>query len=170
MAISDEIYSGTATFGKIWAVVSALATTFMVVILVIAGVGIIKHRDHLKSDPNGIVTADSVCHTETSSRNEQNTVCSSFVNYTTNDGTKETNKAGTGSEQHKKGDKVTVYYDPATPDKPELQPANKVIGWVLILVAVFLFVIVWGWVYITRKYKMAAAYGGVAELFHLARW
>jgi len=74
---------------------------------------------------------------------------------------------GTGSTRYNKGDTVTVYYDPATPDKPELNPAPKWIGWLIIGLSVLVLIGVWVWVYVTRMSKLAAATGGAMELVHI---
>ena len=160
-SVGEQIYSGTASFGRIWAVVSAIFGTIISIGLLIIGIYIIRHRSHLRSVP-GHVTKDSRCNTDYS-RDHKVTTCKTPISYEV-DGVKYNPTVDSGSSEYTNGADVTVWYSPGSPDRPELNPASKLVGWALIAFSLLVCIGVWVWVVVTRKSKFAAAAGGATEL------
>jgi len=165
-SIGNEIYSDTASFGKIWAIISAIMGTLFGIFFIIIGIYIILHKSHLKST-KGDVVKDSDCNTTIDNGN-QYTQCSTTVNYNIN-GKEYTNKiVNTGSTTFTQGkNNITIWYSPTDPEKPEYKPAPTWIGWIIILVALLVIFGSWFWVWLTRKYKMAAAAEGAAGIYSI---
>jgi len=168
--LGEDIYTGTAEFGRVWSIISAVMGTVFSILLIIGGIYIIYHKNHLKSDPNGRVDADPPpeCHTIRSG-DDTTTTCSAYVSYIANGKDMTNIKVGTGSTLYDAGQTITIYYDPATPDKPETDPAPDSVGWVVIGVGIFMLIGVWVWAYLANKYKAAAAMTGVGQFAHMLR-
>lgn len=165
-SIGNEIYSDTASFGRIWAIISAITGTLIGIFLFICGIYVIQHKSHLKST-KGDVVKDSDCNTILDNGN-QYTKCSTTVSYNIN-GKEYPNKiVKTGSTEFKQGkNNITIWYSPATPENPEYSPAPTWIGWVIILISLLLVFGSWFWVWLTRKYKMAAAAEGASGIYSI---
>jgi len=165
-SIGEQIYSGTATFGKIWAVASAIFGTIISIVMLIIGISVISHKSHLRSVP-GQVMEDAEC-TTTDSQQQTFTTCRTKISYEV-DGVTYTPTVDSGSFQYTAGTEVTVWYSPSSPERPELNPFPKWVGWMLIIFAFLICIGVWIWVWVTRKSKVAAAAGGAIELVSLIK-
>ena len=108
---------------------------------------------------------DSKCIT-TYSQQQNTTTCRTKISYQINN-IKYTPTVDSGSSQYTEGTKLTVWYSPGSPGSPELNPAPKWIGWMLIIFAFLICIGVWIWVWVTRKSKVAAAAGGAMEILNL---
>lgn len=159
-SVGEQIYSGVATFGRVWAVVSAIFGTIISIGLLILGIYIIRHKSHLLSVP-GSVVEDSKCTTSYSQQRPA-TTCRTKISYDV-DGTNYTQTVDTGAMNYGKSSKVTVWYSPGDPSDPELNPATKGMGWILIVIVFFICFGSWIWVWVTRKSKVAAVAGGAIE-------
>lgn len=168
--LGEEIYSGTASLGRIMAIVGAVFGSIIALGMIIVGIVILKYRSHMRST-SGVVLEESNCGKTTyyddKNRAVSSTRCQTKVQYAVN-GKIITGIAG-GGFPYFKGDRITVYYDPATPNHPELDIGPKGLGWYLIGGALIVLLLVWVWVLITRKYKMAAAAGGAGAVLGVAR-
>lgn len=165
-SLGEEIYTGTASFGKVWTVIQAVLGTIVGIVFIVLGSYIIKHRDHLLST-EGTIVKNSDCAPVNDGK-KMTMSCMSYIMYTVNDktyGSKDKGvSVGTGSTEYKEGDKVTVYYDPTTPNVPEINPVPKAVGWAIIGISVFVVLMSWLWAWLASRYKMAAAIGGVSGL------
>ena len=164
-SVGEEIYSGTASAGKIFAIIGAIGTTLLALFLIIVGIYIINHRSHLKS-VKGKVAEDSTCVTTQTGQNTQ-TTCNTKIIYTI-DGKQYNETLDTGFTKYNKNDPITVYYSPKTPNKPEVNPLSKSVGWVLIVISLLMMIGSWFWLYLTEKYKVVAAAGGAGGLLNIA--
>lgn len=163
-SVGEEIYSGTANAGKIFAIIGAIGTTILGLFLIIVGIHIINHRSHLKS-VKGTVAENSNCIVAQMGQNTQKT-CDTTINYAV-DGKKYKKILDTGFTRYNKDDPITVYYSPKTPDKPEANPLPKFVGWALIVISLLMVIGSWFWLYLTEKYKVVAAAGGAGGLLNI---
>ena len=165
-SIGNEIYSDTASFGRIWAIISAITGTLFGIFFIIVGIYVIQHKSHLKST-KGDVVKESDCNTTIDNGN-QYTQCSTTVSYNIN-GKEYPNKiVNTGSTKFTQGkNNITLWYSPTDPEKPEYSPAPTWLGWIIILIALLVIFGAWFWVWLTHKYKMAAAAEGASGIYSI---
>lgn len=165
-SIGNQIYSDTASFGRIWAIISAITGTLFGVFFVIVGIYVIQHKSHLKST-KGDVVKDSDCNTKIDNGN-QYTQCSTTINYNINGKEYPNKTVNTGSTNFTQGkNNITIWYSPANPENPEYSPAPTWVGWVMILISLLVIFGAWFWVWLTHKYKMAAAAEGASGIYSI---
>lgn len=161
----EEIYSGTATFGRVMAVFGVIMGTLAGLILIPLGIYFMVHKTKLTSQTPGKIDTKSPNPCTPQSKN--NTVvydCSFNVNYTIN-GTQYSKliTVTDSSRQYYGGDNVTIYYDPKNPNDASITQDNThILGIILLIVGIIIPIIAWVWWYFARKYKAVAAAGGVA--------
>lgn len=165
-SLGDEIYSGAAGVGRIYAWISAILGTIIAIGMIIFGIYIINHKSHLKFVDGTVTKKSHNCSTQTTNNNTI-TTCLFDVSYVV-DGRKY-QSTFSSSNMYKNGDIVTVWYDPNHPDKGEFDPPPKSIGWVIIGISVFIVISAWVWVWLTSRYKFAAAAGGAAAAVNMFR-
>jgi len=155
-SLGSEIYSDAASFGRVYAIIGAVVASLFALMCILGGIYIIYHKSHLKS-VTGIVTSDSLC----TRLDENSTSCS--VNYTYTLKGKNYSGTSTSSTNYKKGDKIKIWYDPNHPGvHSEIDIPSKTIGVVAIIMGIIIAIAAWVSVYLTRKYKFAAAASGVS--------
>ena len=165
-SIGNEIYSDTASFGRIWAIISAITGTLFGIFFIMVGIYVIQHKSHLKST-KGDVEKESDCNTTIYNGN-QYTQCSTTVSYKLNDKEYQNKIVNTGSTKFTQGtNNITLWYSPTDPEKPEYSPAPTWIGWIIILIALLVIFGAWFWVWLTHKYKMAAAAEGASGIYSI---
>jgi hypothetical protein len=167
MSIAGNIYAGAANIGKVYAWITAVIFTFIGVGIILLGAHVIKHKAHLTS-VNGIVTKGSDdCMITTTNNNDTISTCAFEVMYRkTGSESRERTYTSTltSSSIFAVGDTVLVWYDPNYPEQCELKPISGGIGWGMIACAVLLILGAWCWVWLTSRYKIAAAVGGARAL------
>jgi maltodextrin utilization protein YvdJ len=160
-SVGDEIYSGAASFGRIYAWISAVIGTLIAICMCIFGVYIIQHKRHLKTVDGEVTKTSYDCSTQTQDKSTTKT-CKFDVTYRV-DGTdyKDTFfSTNTPSLE----EKITIWYDPNHPEKGEINPISKTIGIVLIVLSIVVIIGVWVSVWLTKRYKFAAAGMGTAAV------
>jgi len=162
----SEIYSGAAGFGRVYAWISAIIGTIIAIGMIIFGIYIINHKGHLKSVDGTITKASNNCNTQTHD-NDTTTTCKFDVSYIVNGETY--NKTFSSTNIFSVNETVTIWYDPNHPDQGEFNPPSKTVGWVLICFAAFIIIGGWVWVWLTNRYKFAAAAGGAVAVVDMFR-
>lgn len=107
----------------------------------------------------GTVDSNSVC-----SKRNGNLVCTTRISYTLKDGTILENIRISGDRKYMKNDKIVVYYNTTNPSNPIVNLIPSWAGWVFIGVALFIIIGSWLTVYLTQRYKVAAAASGISSL------
>lgn len=159
--IASQSYNGIASFGKIVAVIGAVITTIICIIVIIFGLITIFDKNPKQATQATITSV--ICY----DMYEQNThkyICSLHLNYMVN------GQAYTAVLDNQKlnqlytvGQTITIYYDPRNPDR-NIQisaPLSKNSARLMIYIAVGVMLLSWGWVWLTRRYKFLAAVQGV---------
>jgi len=166
-SLSDKVYSSTASFGRLWAVIREVIVTIVGIIMVIVGIYIIKHRSDMISI-NGSVTEKSSCLTKTTNNGETYRICKTKIEYEINS-KKYTKEISTGTSEFEKEDNITIWYSPVEPDKPEYDPTPTWAGWMIIIIAILIIIGSWFWVWLTRKYEIVAAAKGASGIYSMFR-
>ena len=156
----EAIYSGTASFGRVMAVVGVVFAMIAALVMIPLGIYFIVHKTKLTSHTSGKVN-NSSC----TARSENNSVvydCTFQVSYTVGNKPYSISDTTSGSQQYNGGDSVTVYYDPNNPANGSVNSDNThVMGVVLLVIGIIIPTVAWIWWYFARKYKSVAAAGGV---------
>jgi len=164
-SLGEDIYSGTASFGKLWAVIQAVFVTILGILMIILGIYIIMHRSNMKSI-TGNVLGPSSCFNKISN-GENYRMCTTKIEYEI-DGELYKKEISTGSSEFSKGkNNITIWYSPVKPDNPEYDPAPVWSGWVIILTSVLIILASWFWVWLTRKYEVVAAAKGASGIYSM---
>jgi hypothetical protein len=163
-SFSKTVYKDAATFGKTMSFISAIISTIIGVILIIVGLFLVFRKSKYTSEIQGAVvkaspTGSNIC---TNKNNMYN--CSFEVDYTLNgdDKTVMFNNVDT-SINYTEGKIITLYYNPDDPNDIKLEKDNtKVLGWIMLLIAILMITISWLWNYLVNRNKFLAATEGVA--------
>jgi hypothetical protein len=150
-SLGEEIYSGAASFGRLWTLLGAVFGTVVGIILVIVGIYIMTHKDK-REEVSAVINVvkcndkDCVVNVSYNYKGQQESV---DINYT-------------GTRVFYPNQKITVYVNPDEPKDALLEkPAPKWMGWIFIGAAVFIVLMSWLWFWFARKYKFVGAMAGV---------
>jgi len=157
-SLANQMYSGTASFGRAWAVIQAIFSTIFGIVLIIVGVYILSYRYKLKTTIGQVLENSSCQHKIRNDKNE--TICTSTIDYEIDD-KNYTRSISTGSTEFTEGNDIKIWYSPNKPGEPEYDPVSPWVGWTIIIVGVLIILGSWLWVWLTRTYKVAAAAQGV---------
>ena len=164
-SLGREIYEGAGTFGHIQAWISAVLASVIGIFLIITGIVAVKHKTTLTSKVVGTVEKAD-CGEE----NGGNYNCTVNVSYNVKNKEYNITKSVDDTSKKFKGEQITVYYNPSSPENGELISDNtKTVGIILIVVGVLVPLFAWLWLWITYKSKSAAAAGGVAGAVNLLK-
>ena len=164
MGTLDNIYSGTAGFGKLYALWGAIIGTIVCIVLIILSIVSFKHKITLTAKSSGTVMTDARC------KNDNNIVTCTFDVTLNSTGDTVTIKTNT-EVNYKSGDKInTIYYNPNDTSKAALKPDNKTMqGIILLVIGVFGIIISWTIVWLTNHFKPFAAAEGASGMYNLLR-
>jgi len=165
-SVGDEIYSGAAGFGRIYSWISAVIGTLIAICMFIFGIYIIQHKSHLKSVDGKVTKSSYDCSIQTVDKNTTNT-CKFDVKYTVNN--IEYTNTFSSTSMVSVDETITIWYDPNNPANGEFNPISKTIGVVLIVSSIVVILIVWFWVWLTKRSKFAAAGMGTAAVINMFR-
>lgn len=168
--VGQEIYSGAASFGRGYAIFSAIMATVISLILIGVGIWLLFQKDPDTKSVQAKVD-DAQCTFVPASKNSSSSwSCLVTVTYEV-DGKKYTNKlTSDGQTQYQKGQIITIHYNPQDPQQSELTPIRyKLFGGVTLGIGLFIILASWGTVWLTRRYKAFAAVEGASGLWHMFR-
>ena len=166
--MGDKIVGGVEGFGRFWAEFSAIFATIIGIGMIIGGIFALIHKTtHTKLTQGTILTA--VCTTNTTNANEVD--CDLTITYSVNRKSYplSANTTGMINWETNVNKDIDVYYNPNDHSDAGLSINNtKILGWVLIGIALFLIIGSWFTVWLVNKYKWAAfgegALGGIQLL------
>ncbi len=171
MALGQQLYQGAAGFGKFYAIFSAIISTLFGIVLLIAGIWMLMKKKLYTKSVEATVDSDTCTQETHHDRHGDSTTynCSLRVSYVV-DGKSYKNTLAVDSSTDYDGYKtVTIYYNPHNPMDAKVQLIPwKILGWVCVVLGVFLPLGAWFWVWVTRRYKFAAAATGFGEGLHIA--
>lgn len=157
--IGKEIYDTSASFGKMMALISAVTTTIIGIILISIGIYLLSRKNIYTGKTKG--TASNVNCNEDKFSQPPSILCIYTVTYKVND--KIYKKKVQTNHSVAEGEEITIEYDPSNPTNMHAFPSNtKLAGVLMISISTFIIGFSWLWFWITRKYKFAAATQGVS--------
>ena len=162
------MYSGTVTFGRVMAIIGAVVATLIGIGLIIFGGILTTHKTQFSASVQGKVIDSSMCVPTNNDDGSVSETCMVTAKYNIGSQCEPCVIAGTVTSSDPStylvDMPITVYYDPSDPKQASLNSDDsKVGGWVMIAIGVIMIIFSWLWVWITRKYKIAAAVGGVTS-------
>ena len=164
-SLGDRVYDDAGKFGRVYSIFTAIGATIVFIVMLSIGIIIIRNRYRLKS-VNGQVKGNSLCETITTDNNVS-TLCTTNVTYKIGDNTYSNIPTQTGSTSYIDGQEILVWYNPTTPNVPELQPTPSWIGYLLIVIGLVICISAWFWVYLARVSNFASAGIGAAGIYSL---
>tara|TARA_Y100000389_G_C17410024_1_gene490321 strand:- start:772 stop:1293 length:522 start_codon:yes stop_codon:yes gene_type:complete len=152
-SVGDEIYSGTAEFGKIVAIISFVISIISALVLIPLGIYFIVRKTKLTKSATGTIENITSIgdHRDlqvqfTDLNNKKRTV--TISDYSTN--------------PYQTGQNIQIFYDPNNPQNANsTNDDSHVLGIIFIVIGIILPLLSGLWLYFTRKSKVAAAAGGV---------
>lgn len=162
--LGSELYSGAAAYGRINAIIGVIFGTIIGILMILGGIGLIKRKTNRTKTIKATITNDPGCsgHSE-----NNNTIwdCNLSLSYNIDGKDYTTSISSSSSTKYDKGNTVTLYYNPDNVSDVDLVSDNThVIGWVILVIGIFLLISTWVWLYIVYKSKFAAAAGGATAL------
>jgi len=162
MGVGEEIYSGAAQFGRIWTYLGAIIASVLAVVMIGFGLYLLFLR-LTQRQTAGMAMEDSKEHVDKDGKKLYTTPISWTV------GASEYHATLTGESALHNGQSVTIYYGMFSPRSGSLEPISWTAPAALISGAIFIALVAWAWVYITRRYKFVAAATGVSDVYRLLK-
>jgi hypothetical protein len=156
----DQLFSGAATFGKVYTNIALVVTGLILVVCLVAGIYLI----FFKKSPTYQKTPATVVGIQCTP-----TVCALTVEYTPGTNAhvmQSTVQVGTNPAYHV-GQGLTIYYDPNNPQDITLTPPFS--NWVLGLFVIGFGVVVFGFVAL-QWYIVSSSKAGAAAIGALDFW
>lgn len=159
----DKLYTGAAEFGMFWANVGAIIGSIIGVLFIIGGLYNVFRKDKYSAEIQGKIM-DATCATITQN-NQQIQQCAIKVEYIVDGKTYPFQT--TRNEFYAKDQNVSLRYNPENPSEASMDMSAKTEGlWMLLIGAIILAAAWINW-YLKRRYKFAAAAGGVGAAFDM---
>jgi len=168
--MESKVYSGLSTIGNVQTIYTSIIAIFFIIVFGGVGIYLVRTKSEFSSKytTNGIALDDSTCSRSNGGNNNyNNSVVSCLTNYSyIVPGDKNIYKGMSDSGYNNKGQVLKVYYDPNDHGKSSLNlNYYNLIGWGLIGIAIFVFIIIMINAYMTYNYKPYAAYEGAQGIF-----
>jgi uncharacterized membrane protein len=134
--MANALTSGLKTYGEVRTKIGVAVAVFVSIIFLIIGIVILTRKDKHTSQTTGILSNVSC----------SSNACSATALYNPS-GSPEPSPSpspspytlmGSWPINSKEGQAVTVYYDPANPSDASQGPVPKMVGWILIVVAIII--------------------------------
>lgn len=166
-SFGSEIYTGTASLGKIMAIISAVMATIAGLIMIPFGIYMIARKSKLTKTALATVSGAPVC-SESAEKSVITHTCAFSVTYKVGTKTYTSPLSTSGPISYESGNTINIYYDPTNPsDISENSDNSHVFGIILLVLGIVIPLFAWLWVYITSKSKLAAAAGGASEIMNI---
>jgi hypothetical protein len=160
----DKIYSGAAEFGMFWANVGAIIGTIIGVLLIGGGIYNWFKKDKYRNEVQGRIT-EATCAPVTQG-NQQVQQCALKIEYMV-DGKTYPFQTTRSDQFYAKDHTVLLRYNPDNPAEASMDMSAESKGLGMMLFGLIVLAIAWINWYIKRRYKFAAAAGGVGAAFDM---
>lgn len=169
-SLSDKLYSGTVAYGKVQAIMGAVVGTVVSIVLIITGLVLVKRKAKLTDTINAVIVSDPFCNQYADSSLVKFRCNNISLKYTVNNKEYTLNTSTDSTIKYTKGLNVNIYYDPANPSYASMTSDNvKPLGWIFFGFGTLMLVSAWTWVFLTQKYHVAAATGGIASVINTVK-
>lgn len=165
-SFSKTVYKDVASFGRTMSFIGAIISTIIAILLIILGIYFvvknIKYSASVKGTVKSVDGSDSIlCKNVNNMYN-----CTFEVDYKipNSEGEKIVFNNLNTTKNYQVGDNIDLYYDPndVNTNLQLNKDDNRVFGWVLIVIAIFMIILSWLWNYLVYRSKFLAATEGVA--------
>jgi hypothetical protein len=162
--LADEIYDDASAFGRVWAFISAIFATIIGIVLIIAGIHIIRSKKdrHVVKATITMINGkpDGRCDTKTISGDNYN--CGVDFKYVEQGKEYVKNVYYTGDKQYYGGEPIDVYVKDDNPEDAVLEaPISHNVGWLLIVLSIIIVAGSWFWYWASTKWKVVGVASGV---------
>jgi hypothetical protein len=162
--LGDQVYSGAAAFGMFWANISVIIGTIVAFGLFYWGIGLWRQKEKYSVSIQGKIT-DAQC-APASDGKRQYQQCAIKIEYVV-DGKPYNFETIRSDQYYTKGYNISLRYDPDNPVEATLDPPAKTFGQGMVLVGLVILAGVWINWYVKRRFKFAAAAGGVGAAVNM---
>jgi hypothetical protein len=167
----DDFYTGVASFGRIMAVVGAVIATIIGLLMFGFGIHILVSKSNKVKTTGQTITVH--CDPWTKYENNSSKLmykCSLAVKYLVDGKWVHGHLTVDSGTRYTDGENINLYYDKENPSNIGMDgPVPHNVGWLLIVLGILFVAGSWLWVYLTRKYKFAAAMQGADSGLGLLR-
>lgn len=160
-----ELYTGAADFGRIRATIGVIIGTFISIIAIIGGIYLISKQTKFNKNVMGTISNSPSCIPYIENKNTMYNCYNLNVYYKVNNTEYKIDNQSINNIDHeyKENDEIIVYYNENDPNSTSLTSDNThIIGWISIVVGLFILISYWLWFYFSMKYKFIAASQGLA--------
>jgi len=167
-SLGKEIYDDAGKFGNIMAIIGAIVGTLIGIAMIVGGAMLVRSKTVLTAKTTGTIVNDPEC---TVVQNTSDTNCINIeIDYEIDGADYTTILSSSAGAMYKKGEVVTLYYDPEDPEGAQLQSDNfHTAGWITIVFGILILISGWAWYFITRASKFAAVAGGAGATVRLLK-
>lgn len=159
--LASEVYNQTASFGMFMANISAAIGTIIGIGLIAGGMYFLLKKEKY----SGVVQAniiDAQCNPIASNQYQ----CKIKLEYSVN-GQKYTKEIIRNDKLYTRATPIEMRYDPSNPEDIVSEPSSRMIGMIMLVVAMFILIGVWINWWIKRRFKIAAAAGGAGDVYKI---
>lgn len=167
-SLSSEIYGDAAGFGKIMSWIGAIVGTFIGIGMVIGGIILLGKKNKYSASTQATIDTASCSPYNDGQTTGYN--CTLVVHYTVNGQVYNRTFTTISASSYASGQLVTISYNPDSPSDSQIgNTSTKVIGGVLLGFGLFILISAWVMVWLTMKYRFAAAAEGVSGAWSMLR-
>jgi len=160
--ISSEVYSGMEQYGKIRSGISFIyITLFAFVFVSIGGYLAFRKETYNKKVVGKIQKSNCTVITTRSSRNYS---CDLEIKYKVNDSEYVLNIIKESSTQYVLGNNIDVYVNEYNYSDATINSGYKKLGWIMMSIAIFVWILVGLNFFLSVKYKGYAAFTGASDV------
>ena len=175
-SIPSELYGDAAQLGQVWTTVRLFFGGFFVILAFLIGVYLIRKKTKysqtvdatiktVSCQPNVNTTSTTKDGTTTSTQKTTYT-CIMDLTYDVNNKEYKTKQTTNGTENpYEINQTLRLYYDPSNPnDVAQLSDESSTIGWIIVIVSLFILIgLLISW-WLSRRYKLYAAAEGTGAV------
>lgn len=168
----DNIAKGAQSFGRTYTMVGTVIATIISIILLIVAFYKLTNKERETGETLAkIKVATCNSHVVGNGNNmKMNFLCNLGIAYTVTGIEYKGNLTSDSDRTYQIDENIEVQYDPLDPNIVRLKTlSNKTIGYILLVIAIIILIISWGWFYFVRHNDFVAAGMGVKGLFDIVR-
>jgi hypothetical protein len=158
----QPVYDTTSSIGLVYNFVIALFTSLLAALLIFVGYMVKDYYIKYSWRVRGRIVS-AKCYTELNSNKQRQKKCDASVEYEV--AGKKYNNSYLADEQVNVNQGVDINYDPANPNNFTTKyDLMSYIGWGLIIFAVVILLVSWGWFILSWMFKPIAAASGIGAI------
>jgi hypothetical protein len=156
--ILNDVYSGTASLGKLMSLIGAIISSIIFVALIIGGIYILTKKNN-KIKVTGVVTLIN---------GDKNTICQQncvlTVDFSYNNINYEKTINYNGNTVYYVGESLDLYINSDGSDVSLIEETPRYVGFILIGIGLFILIFSWVNYWLSKKFKVYGALQGVGDI------